>query len=135
MVSKALAAGAVVAGDDEVIEAIQNWTISFDRCICHESSVPKLATVARILGPKGLMPNTKQGTIVKDIPAMIQSMSGSGEYRESGDVVQCPIGQLAFTPDQLKENIKEFVARMRQECAKLSAGRAVKSVHDIVRTL
>ncbi|KAF2769191.1 ribosomal protein L1 [Teratosphaeria nubilosa] len=126
-------AGAALIGEDEIFEAVKAGNIDFDRCICHVDSLPKLAGagVARILGPRGLMPSAKRGTVVKDVKAAVGEMVGASEYRERVGVVRMSIGQLAFTPEELQANIRAFVERIKRDIAGLS-DRIAKDVHEVV---
>lgn len=130
---KAKQAGAVLVGEEEVFEAVKAGKIEFDRCLCHESSVQKLneSGIARILGPKGLMPNVKRGTVVKDVPGVIKQLAGASEFRERFGVIRCAVGQLGFSPAQMQENVRQFVAKVKQECGRLS-GDITKEIHEVV---
>lgn len=95
--------------------------VDFDRLICHVDSAAKLNKfgVGRILGPKGLMPSTKMGTIVKDCGAAVKGMVGATEYREKIGVVRCAVGQLGFGPEEMQRNIRAFVGSVRKDIAGL----------------
>ena len=89
----AKAAGASLVGEEQVFDAVKDGRIEFDRCICHQDSLPKLAKsgIARILGPRGLMPSAKTGTVVKDVAASVRDMAGASEYRERAGVVRLSV--------------------------------------------
>ncbi|KAK3707775.1 hypothetical protein LTR37_011952 [Vermiconidia calcicola] len=129
----ALAAGASVVGEESVFEAVKDGRIEFDRCICHTDSLPKLAKsgVARILGPRGLMPSAKTNTVVKDVTATVRELVGASEYRERLGVVRMGVGQLGFTPEEMQRNVRAFVERVRKDIAGLS-DRISKDVHEVV---
>ncbi|KAF2405283.1 ribosomal protein L1 [Trichodelitschia bisporula] len=129
----ALKAGAAMAGDEEIFAAIKEGKIEFDRCICHVDSLQALnkAGVARILGPRGLMPSAKTGTVVKDVAIMVRDLVGGSEYKERLGVVRMSVGQLAFTPDQLQRNIRAFMEQLRKDMGLLS-DRVSKEVHEVV---
>ncbi|WPG98346.1 ribosomal protein L1, protein [Acrodontium crateriforme] len=129
----ARAAGASLVGDDAVIEAVKAGKIDFDRCLCHQDSLEKLqkSGVARILGPRGLMPSAKTGTVVKDVAASVGEMIGASEYRERLGVVRMAIGQLAFTPEMMQRNIKVFMDGVKRDIAGMS-DRIAKDVHEVV---
>ena len=129
-------AGAVLIGEEEVFEAVKAGNIDFNKCVCHESSAKKLqeAGIARILGPKGLMPNTKNGTIVKDIAATMKSLVGTTEYRERAAVVRCVVGQLGFSPEQMQSNVKAFMAKIKQDVAEIS-DKVEKEIYEVVRNI
>ncbi|OJD33488.1 mitochondrial 54s ribosomal protein mrpl1 [Diplodia corticola] len=130
----ALAAGAAVVGEDDVFAAIKDeGRIDFDRCLCHPDSLQKMnkAGLGRILGPRGLMPSAKNGTVVKDVAAAVKEMVGGAEYRERLGVVRMAVGQLAFTPDELAKNIKAFINSVKKDMAQLS-DRISKDIHEVV---
>lgn len=129
----ALAAGAVLAGEDEIFTLVKEGKIEFDRCICLADSLPKLskAGIARVLGPRGLMPSAKTGTVVKDVASSVKDMVGGSEYRERAGVVRMAIGQLAFPPEAVQANIRAFLEGVRKDISGLS-DRIVKDVHEVV---
>lgn len=126
-------AGAFLVGEDEIFEAVKAGTINFDRCICHTDSLPKLAKagVARVLGPRGLMPSAKTGTVVKDVGATVKDMVGASEYRERAGVVRMAVGQLGFTPEEMQRNIRAFVNGIRTDIVALQ-DRISKDIHEVV---
>ena len=97
----AKAAGASLVGEEHVFDMIREGRIEFDRCLCHADSLPKLAKsgVARILGPRGLMPSAKTNSVVKDVSTSVKDMVGASEYRERMGVIRMSVGQLGFTPE------------------------------------
>jgi large subunit ribosomal protein L1 len=126
-------AGASLVGTDEIFAAVKDGKIEFDRCVCHPDAQTALVKsgVARILGPRGLMPSTKNGTIVPDVAGAVRDMVGASEYRERYGVVRMAVGQLAFTPEQMQKNIKAFVGRVKQDMG-LMSDRVQKSLHEVV---
>ncbi|KAF2422169.1 ribosomal protein L1 [Tothia fuscella] len=131
--TQAKQAGAVLIGEDVIFDAVKEGRIEFDRCICHVDSLPKLAKsgVARILGPRGLMPSAKMGSVVKDVTSAVKDLTGGSEYRERMGVVRLAIGQLGFTPDMLQKNIKAFVDMLKKDMAAMS-DRMNKELHEVV---
>ncbi|KAI5818779.1 mitochondrial large ribosomal subunit protein L1 [Pyronema omphalodes] len=129
----AKAAGAVLVGTDEVFEKIKNGELDFDRIICHESLFPALnkAKLGRILGPKGLMPSPKNGTVVSSISTAMKDLTGKSDYRERMGVIRMAIGQLAFSEKDLQSNIKAFMEQLKKEFGALSH-RADKSINEVV---
>ncbi|KAF2094441.1 ribosomal protein L1 [Rhizodiscina lignyota] len=129
----ARAAGASLVGEDAIFDAVKEGRIEFDRCLCLDTSLPKLAKagIARALGPRGLMPSAKTGTVVRDVSAAVRDMVGASEYREKEGVVRLAIATLAATPEQLKANIKAFMDKVRGDLNTLS-DRIVKDVHEVV---
>ena len=126
-------AGATLVGEDVVFDAVKAGRIEFERCICHVDSVQKLnnAKVARILGPKKLMPSAKTGTVVKDVANTVKDMIGGSEYREKIGVVRMAVGQLGFTPEELQQNIKEFMTALKRDVGQL-AEKVNKEIHEVV---
>lgn len=116
-----------------MFDAVKDGRIDFERCLCHQDSLQKLnkAGVARILGPRGLMPSAKTGTVVKDVGASVRDMVGASEYRERLGVVRMAVGQLGFTPEEMQRNIRAFVENVKRDIAGLS-DRIVKDVHEVV---
>ena len=130
---QAIKAGASITGEDDVFDAIKAGKIEFDKCICHPDSSLKLNTsgVARILGPRQLMPSVKLGTITKDVTGTMKGMSGGSEYRERLGVVRCAVGQLANTPEEMQANIKVFITKIKEDIAQLS-DQFTKDIHEVV---
>ena len=126
-------AGASLIGEDTVFDAVKDGRVDFDRCICHTDSAQKLntANLGRILGPKGLMPSSKAGTITKDVVGTVRSFMGGSEYREKLGVIRCAVGQLGFTPEQMQRNVRAFVNEIKKELALLS-DRVSKDIHEVV---
>ncbi|KAL8948577.1 MAG: hypothetical protein Q9222_005246 [Ikaeria aurantiellina] len=126
-------AGATVVGEETVFDAIKEGRIDFDRCICHQDSSQKMnkAGLGRILGPRGLMPSAKYGTIVKDVGATVKGLVGGSEYRERSGVLRLAIGQLGFTPEEMQANIKAFMTEVKKDIGLLS-DRINKEIHEVV---
>ena len=125
--------GASVVGEEKIFDAVKEGKIEFDRCICYTDSLQKLqkAGIARILGPRGLMPSPKLGTVTKDVATAVRNMVGGSEYRERMGVVRLAIGQLGFTPEMVRNNIRAFMEQVKKDCAGLS-DRINKEVHEVV---
>ena len=134
--AQAIKAGASLVGEENIFDAVREGRIEFDRCICHLESAQKLnqANLGRILGPKGLMPSAKLGTITKDVAGTVKGLVGGSEYREKLGVIRCAVGQLGFTPEEMQRNIRAFVAEVKKDLAVLS-DRISKEVHEVVSTL
>jgi large subunit ribosomal protein L1 len=130
---KALEAGAVVAGGESVFESIKAGKIEFDRCVAHPDAVAEMqrAGVARILGPKRLMPSVKDRTITKDVVKLVKDLVSSAEYRERRGVVRLAVGQLGFSPEEMRQNIKAVTESVKRDIAQLS-DRITKEIHEVV---
>ena len=117
-IDKALAAGAVYAGGEELIAKIEKGELTdFDKCVATTTMMPKLAKIARILGPRGLMPNPKLGTVVNgDVTPVIQSLlKGRSDIKTEKDgSVKLSIGKLSFSKEAMAENFKELISVLKQ---------------------
>lgn len=129
----ARSAGAVVVGEQAVFDDIKAGRIEFDRCVCHTDSVAAMtkAGLGRVLGPRGLMPSAKLGTVVKDVGNTVRDMAGGSEYRERTGVIRLAIGQLGFSPEEMQRNIKTFMDQVKKDCSVIS-DRMAKEVHEVV---
>lgn len=108
---EALDAGADVVGFEDLVQKVQKGFLEFDRVIATPDCMSELGKVARILGPKGLMPNPKLGTVTKDVSGMVKKIkAGMVQYRvEKAGIVHAQVGKVSFGADKLEENIKAFV--------------------------
>ena len=108
---EARAAGADVVGAEDLVTIVQGGTIEFDRCIATPDMMPLVGRLGKVLGPRGLMPNPKVGTVTMDIAGAVKaSKGGAVEFRvEKAGIVQGMVGKVSFEQDKLIENIKAFV--------------------------
>lgn len=129
----ALAAGAILVGEDEVFEAVKAGKIEFDRCLAHPDSLPALnkAALGRILGPRGLMPSVKTGTVVEDVASRVEMLRGGTVYRERDAVIRLPIGQLGFSPEQLRDNLRTTIDQIKKDASGLN-DRVNKEIYEVV---
>src|SRR5712691_4329556 len=107
---EAKAAGADVVGAEDLVEKVQNGQIDFDRCIATPDMMPLVGRLGKVLGPRGIMPNPKVGTVTMDITNAVKaSKGGSVEFRvEKAGIIQAGVGKASFSEDKLVENIKAF---------------------------
>src|ERR1700750_3255215 len=105
---EAKAAGADVVGAEELVERGQGGAIDFDRCIAPPDMMPLVGRLGKVLGPRGMMPNPKIGTVTMDVANAVKgAKGGSVEFRvEKAGIVQAGIGKASFGADKLVENVK-----------------------------
>ncbi len=114
--SAALKAGADVAGEADFLAQLDKEVIDFDVLIATPSVMAKLSKYARVLGPKGLMPNPKSGTVTKDVnKAISAAKAGRVEYRvDSTGIVHVGVGKVSFGPDKIGQNVDALLASIKQ---------------------
>jgi large subunit ribosomal protein L1 len=107
---EARAAGADVVGAEDLVEKVQGGEIDFDRCIATPDLMPLVGRLGKVLGPRGMMPNPKVGTVTMDIKGAVQgAKGGSVEFRvEKAGIIQAGVGKASFPAEKLVENIKAF---------------------------
>jgi large subunit ribosomal protein L1 len=107
---EARAAGADVVGAEELFETVNGGTIDFDRCIATPDMMPLVGRLGKVLGPRGMMPNPKVGTVTMDVKSAVEAAKGGAvEFRvEKAGIVHAGIGKASFDEGKLIENIKAF---------------------------
>jgi large subunit ribosomal protein L1 len=120
---EARAAGADVVGAEDLVERVTGGTIDFDRCIATPDMMPLVGRLGKVLGPRGLMPNPKVGTVTMDVAGAVKAAKGGAvEFRvEKAGIIHAGIGKVSFEEGKLVENIKAFadaVARAKPTGAK-----------------
>lgn len=115
-VDDAKAAGAIEAGGDDLIEKIKEGWMEFDVAVASPDMMRSVSKLGRQLGPKGLMPSPKAGTVAKDVVNAVKEYSaGKLEYRsDKGGNVHCVLGKMSFSEDDLKENFDFFMQTMEK---------------------
>ena len=130
---RAREAGAHLVGEDEIFAAIKAGVLDFERVLAVPESLPKMAKegIPRILGPRGLMPNVKMGSVVTNPGPAVRNMMGGSTYRERQGVVRMPVGRLSFTAEMLRDNVKAYVTAVKKDAAALSE-LISKEVYEVV---
>lgn len=123
-------AGADIAEDEEFLKQLEKGIINFDVLIATPAYMPKLGKYARLLGPKGLMPNPKAGTVTMDVAkAVTESKAGKVEYRvDKQSIVHIGLGKVSFGTDKLLENANAFFESLKAQKPSSLKGTYVKSV-------
>ena len=107
---EAKAAGADIVGAEDLVEKVNGGTIDFDRCIATPDLMPLVGRLGKVLGPRGMMPNPKVGTVTMDVAGAVRgAKGGSVEFRvEKAGIVQAGVGKASFDAQKLVENIRAF---------------------------
>lgn len=123
-------AGADIVGAEDLAEKVQNGEIDFDRCIATPDMMILLGKLGKVLGPKGLMPNPKLGTVTMDVAkAVASAKGGSIEFRaEKAGIVQAGVGKAAFTEQALVENVAYFIDVIKRARPSGAKGTYLKKV-------
>jgi large subunit ribosomal protein L1 len=108
---EAKAAGADIVGAEDLMETVNSGTIEFDRCIATPDMMGLVGRLGKVLGPRGLMPNPRVGTVTQDVAGAVKAAKGGAvEFRvEKAGIVHAGIGKASFEPGKLVENIRAFV--------------------------
>jgi large subunit ribosomal protein L1 len=127
---EAKAAGADLVGAEELVNVVQGGTIDFDRCIATPDMMPLVGRLGKVLGPRGLMPNPKVGTVTMDIAAAVKaSKGGAVEFRvEKAGIVQGSVGKASFDENKLVENITAFIDAVAKAKPQGSKGTYIQRV-------
>ena len=120
---EATAAGADIVGAEDLVEIVQKGEINFDRCIATPDMMPLVGRLGKVLGPRGMMPNPKVGTVTNDVTQAVKDAKGGAvEFRvEKAGIIHAGVGKASFTEEALLENIRAFadaVSRAKPSGAK-----------------
>lgn len=123
--------GATYVGKDEYIEKFNQGWLDFDIMIAHPTSMKDLAKFGRILGPKGLMPNPKLGTVATDVKkALVDIVKGRAEYRtDKGGILHVQIGKTSMEKDKVAENFEFFLTNIKRLRPATVKGDFIKSIY------
>ncbi len=127
-IKKAKDAGADIAGGDELLESIKKGELNFDKCVSTPKMMTKVSSLGQILGPKGLMPNPKLGTVTNDVADAIKTIKqGQIEYKtDKAGIIHASIGKTSFTSDELKKNITFLLEEVKKKKPESSKGIFIK---------
>ena len=127
---EARAAGADVVGAEDLVERVQGGTIDFDRCIATPDMMPLVGRLGKVLGPRGMMPNPKVGTVTPDVAAAVKaSKGGAVEFRvEKAGIVHAGVGKVSFDAKAIEENIRAFTDAVTRAKPAGAKGNYVKKV-------
>jgi large subunit ribosomal protein L1 len=130
-VREAEEAGADFAGGDELVDKIKGGWLDFDAVIATPDMMRSVGTLGKVLGPRGLMPNPKTGTVTMDVKTAIQeTKAGKVEYRvDKTGVIHSPVGKVSFDNDKLRENAKVLMDAVVKAKPSTAKGRYVKKVN------
>lgn len=123
-------AGADIVGAEDLVEIVNGGKIEFDRCIATPDMMPLVGRLGKVLGPRGLMPNPKVGTVTVDVAAAVAaSKGGAVEFRvEKAGIIHAGIGKVSFDAKALEENIKAFADAVLKAKPSASKGEYLKRV-------
>ncbi|MEC9330255.1 MAG: 50S ribosomal protein L1 [Pseudomonadota bacterium] len=123
-------AGADLVGLDDLAESIQGGEINFDVCIATPATMRVVGKLGQVLGPRGLMPNPKVGTVTQDVTKAVQNAkAGQVQFRiDKAGVIHCPIGKASFEQDALKENLLALVNALEKAKPSTAKGQFLKRV-------
>jgi large subunit ribosomal protein L1 len=127
---EAKAAGADIVGAEDLVDIVQKGTIDFDRCIATPDMMPLVGRLGKVLGPRGMMPNPKVGTVTTDVAAAVKaSKGGAVEFRvEKAGIVQAGVGKVSFDVKALEENVRAFADAVTKAKPAGAKGNYVKKV-------
>lgn len=131
-IDEAKSAGAQEAGEQDLIEKIEKGWMDFDKLVVTPDIMPKIAKLGRTLGPKGLMPNPKDGTVTNDLAKTINELkAGKASFRAEKDsgVVHAPIGKISFDEDKLLKNFAAIIEAVNKAKPTGAKGTYMKNVY------
>ncbi|OGP58197.1 MAG: 50S ribosomal protein L1 [Deltaproteobacteria bacterium RBG_13_61_14] len=123
-------AGAEFVGSEDLIKKIQEGWLDFDQAVATPDMMGQVSKLGKILGPRGLMPNPKTGTVTFDVAKAVQeAKAGKVEFRtEKAGIVHCPIGKLSFGYDKLKENLTSLAEQVNRAKPDSAKGTYIRSM-------
>jgi large subunit ribosomal protein L1 len=130
-VKEAQDAGADMVGGDDMVERIQGGWVDFDAVIATPDMMRSVGKLGKVLGPRGLMPNPKTGTVTFDVGKAIQEIkAGKVEFRvDKTAIVHVPVGKISFSTDQLRDNASAIINAVRKAKPPAAKGKYVRSIY------
>lgn len=127
---EAKAAGADIVGFDDLAAAVKGGTMDFDICIATPDAMKVVGALGQVLGPRGLMPNPKVGTVTMDVTTAVKNAkAGQVQYRtDKGGIIQCTIGRASFTPEALQQNLAALIDALQKAKPAAAKGQYLKKV-------
>lgn len=127
----ALEAGAILAGLDELLVKVEGGFLDFDCCVATPDVMPKISKLAKKLGPRGLMPSPKNGTVTPDVKkAVTDAMKGKVNFKnDKGGTVHCMIGKADFDAKNLLENVQSAVKAIKSSKPESSKGKFIRELY------
>jgi len=126
----AKAAGADIVGAEDLAETIQSGKIDFDRCIATPDMMPLVGRLGKVLGPRGLMPNPKVGTVTPDVAEAVKAAKGGAvEFRvEKAGIVHAGVGKVSFSEDQILGNVRALIDAVQKAKPAGAKGTYIKRI-------
>ena len=127
----ALAAGAILAGFEDVVAKIEGGFVDFDSCIATPDIMAKISKIAKVLGPRGLMPSPKNGTVTPDVAkAVSEALKGKASFKnDKAGIIHCLVGKVEFSAEALIENIKAVVKALKDAKPEGVKGKFIKKFY------
>ena len=127
---EAKAAGADIVGFDDLAATVKGGTMDFDICIATPDAMKVVGALGQILGPRGLMPNPKVGTVTMDVTTAVKNAkAGQVQYRtDKGGIIQCTIGRASFSVEALQQNLRALIDALNKAKPAASKGQYLKKV-------
>jgi large subunit ribosomal protein L1 len=127
---EAKAAGADIVGFDDLAAAVKGGTMDFDICIATPDAMKVVGALGQVLGPRGLMPNPKVGTVTMDVTTAVKNAkAGQVQYRtDKGGIVQCTIGRASFSPEALQQNLTALIEALQKAKPAAAKGQYLKKI-------
>ncbi|HWU84492.1 MAG TPA: 50S ribosomal protein L1 [Rhodocyclaceae bacterium] len=127
---EAKAAGADIVGFDDLAATVKAGTMDFDICIATPDAMKVVGALGQVLGPRGLMPNPKVGTVTMDVTTAVKNAkAGQVQYRtDKGGIIQCTIGRASFAPEALQQNLAALIEALQKAKPAAAKGQYLKKI-------